>query len=178
MVDTGTRSLGAERIAAALKRPLPSELILCTCTTGCPIRDCFLKPRSFRRLSAAFVRPGLGVHHVVQVHFFQITRTSSFAFALLLSLSWAVPAHAQSKGDTARIQRSVVAGKSLSTYAHNVKIISQAGTVTLKGPVGSDDEVKSIVSKATGVTARADKVIDPMAIKPTARPGSDQNPQL
>ena len=35
---------------------------------------------------------------------------------------------------TAKIRKSVMADKSLSTYAHNVKIISQNGTVTLKGP--------------------------------------------
>jgi hypothetical protein len=45
-----------------------------------------------------------------------------------------------------------MADKSLSTYAHNVKIISQNGTVTLKGPVRSDDEVRSIVYKANDVT--------------------------
>ena len=36
---------------------------------------------------------------------------------------------------TAKIRRSVVADKSLSTYAHNVKIIVSGGAVTLKGPV-------------------------------------------
>src|ERR1700722_20083459 len=40
---------------------------------------------------------------------------------------------------SAKIRRSIMADKSLSTYAHNVKIISQNGTVTLKGPVRSDD---------------------------------------
>jgi hyperosmotically inducible periplasmic protein len=34
---------------------------------------------------------------------------------------------------TAKIRKAVIADKSLSTYAHNVKIISQNGTVTLKG---------------------------------------------
>jgi hyperosmotically inducible periplasmic protein len=67
---------------------------------------------------------------------------------------------------TARIRRSIMADKSLSTYAHNVKIISQDGTVTLKGPVRSDDEVQSIVSKATDVTGNADKVINQMSVAP------------
>src|ERR1700735_1037244 len=53
---------------------------------------------------------------------------------------------------TRQIRRSIVADKSLSTYAHNIKIISQNGAVTLKGPVRSDEEVRSIVSKATDVT--------------------------
>ncbi len=48
------------------------------------------------------------------------------------------------------------ADKSLSTYAHNVKIISQNGTVTLRGPVRSEDEKAAIEAKAkavAGVTA-------------------------
>src|SRR6266852_5064186 len=52
---------------------------------------------------------------------------------------------------TAKIRKSIMADKALSTYAHNVKVISQNGTVTLKGPVRSDDEVKSLVAKATEV---------------------------
>ena len=71
---------------------------------------------------------------------------------------------------TAKIRRSIMADKSLSTYAHNVKIISQDGTVTLKGPVRSDDEVKSIVSKANDVTGSADRVINEMSVKPTPKP--------
>jgi hyperosmotically inducible protein len=63
--------------------------------------------------------------------------------------------NAADRDTSAKIRRTVMADKSLSTYAHNVKIISQNGTVTLKGPVRSDDEVKSIVSKATDVTGSA-----------------------
>jgi osmotically-inducible protein OsmY len=67
---------------------------------------------------------------------------------------------------TAKIRKSVMADKGLSTYAHNVKIISQDGTVTLKGPVHSDDEVKSIMAKATEVAGSPDKVINQMSVKP------------
>ena len=67
---------------------------------------------------------------------------------------------------TAKIRKAVIADKQLSTYAHNVKIISQDGIVTLKGPVRSDDEVKSIVAKAVEVTGSADKVINQMSVKP------------
>jgi len=35
---------------------------------------------------------------------------------------------------TSKIRRAIVDDKTLSTYAHNVKVISQNGTVTLKGP--------------------------------------------
>ena len=41
--------------------------------------------------------------------------------------------------------------KSLSTYAHNVKIIAQDGKVALKGPVRSEDERTNIASKAAAV---------------------------
>ena len=67
---------------------------------------------------------------------------------------------------TAKIRKAVIADKSLSTYAHNVKIISQNGTVTLKGPVHSDDEVKSIVAMATEGTGSPDKVVNQMSVKP------------
>jgi len=67
---------------------------------------------------------------------------------------------------TAKIRKAVMADKSLSTYAHNVKIISQNGTVTLKGPVHSDDEVKSIMAKATEGTGSPDKIVNQMSVKP------------
>src|ERR1041385_7240555 len=66
---------------------------------------------------------------------------------------------------TARIRKSVVADKTLSSYAHNVKIISQNGIVTLKGPVRSADEVKSIMAKALEVAGRSDKVVNQMSVK-------------
>jgi len=49
------------------------------------------------------------------------------------------------------IRQAIVKDKSLSTYAHNVKIIAQNGQVTLKGPVRSDDEKKEIESKASEI---------------------------
>jgi osmotically-inducible protein OsmY len=67
---------------------------------------------------------------------------------------------------TAEIRKSVMADKALSTYAHNVKIISQNGTVTLKGPVRSDDEVKSVMAKALEVVGNPDKVVNEMSVKP------------
>jgi hyperosmotically inducible protein len=67
---------------------------------------------------------------------------------------------------TAEIRKSVMADKALSTYAPNVKIISQDGTVTLKGPVRSDDEVKSIMAKAVEAVGSPDKVVNQMSVKP------------
>ena len=66
---------------------------------------------------------------------------------------------------TKKIRSSITADKSLSTYAHNVKIISQNGTVTLKGPVKSDDEKKAVMAKAVAVVGSSDKVTDQISIK-------------
>jgi hyperosmotically inducible protein len=49
------------------------------------------------------------------------------------------------------IRKSIMQDKTLSTYAHNVKIITQDGKVTLKGPVRSDDEKANVEAKATAV---------------------------
>jgi osmotically-inducible protein OsmY len=86
------------------------------------------------------------------------------AVGLVLSASWPMPSHAQSTqpNDT----KAVMADKSLSTYAHNIKIISQNGIVTLKGPVRTDEEVKSIMSKAVEVAGSPDKVVNEMSVKP------------
>jgi hyperosmotically inducible protein len=66
---------------------------------------------------------------------------------------------------TKDIRRSIMEDKSLSTDAHNVKVISQNGTVTLEGPVKSEDEKKAILSKAVSVAGGADKVVDQMSVK-------------
>ena len=66
---------------------------------------------------------------------------------------------------TRKIRRSIMADKSLSTYAHNIKIISQDGAVTLKGPVKSDDEKQTVVAKAVAVAGSADKVTDQISVK-------------
>jgi hyperosmotically inducible periplasmic protein len=52
---------------------------------------------------------------------------------------------------TQKIRQSVMDDKSLSTYAHNVKVIAQDGQVTLKGPVRSENEKKTIEAKAVEV---------------------------
>ena len=39
---------------------------------------------------------------------------------------------------TQKIRHALMQDKSLSTYAHNVKVVAQGGQVTLKGPVRSD----------------------------------------
>ncbi len=62
------------------------------------------------------------------------------------------------------IRRAVVKDKSLSTYAHNVKIVSKDGKVTLTGPVRSEEEKKAVEDKATEA-AGAGNVIDQLTVK-------------
>jgi hyperosmotically inducible protein len=64
---------------------------------------------------------------------------------------------------TQKIRRAVVADKSLSTYAYNVKIVAQGGQVTLKGPVRSEDEKRSVEAMAVEV-AGAGHVTNQMSI--------------
>lgn len=66
---------------------------------------------------------------------------------------------------TKNIRQSIMADKSLSTYAHNIKVISQNGAVTLKGPVQSDDEKRAVIAKAVAVVGSPDKVTDQISVK-------------
>ena len=65
---------------------------------------------------------------------------------------------------TAQIRKSIIADKALSTYAHNVKIITVNGMVTLKGPVTSDEEKQNVADLAAKV-AGADKVTNKITVK-------------
>ena len=123
------------------------------------------------------------------------TRTFAIIPALLLCVSWAAPMPAQdttqpdntkvNKRDrkpgavtadqqkmnsadrdlSKKIRQAVIADKSLSTYAHNVKIVSQDGIVTLKGPVHSDAEKSTIEAKAAEIAGGADKVKSEISVK-------------
>jgi hyperosmotically inducible periplasmic protein len=66
---------------------------------------------------------------------------------------------------TQKIRRAVVEDKSLSTTAHNVKIISQDGTVTLKGPVKSEEEKQTVETKATQIAGQG-KVKNEIEVAP------------
>jgi hyperosmotically inducible periplasmic protein len=77
--------------------------------------------------------------------------------------------NAADRDTAAKIRKAIMADKSLSTYAHNVKIICQDGVVTLKGPVRSDDEAQSIVSKASDVTGTSYKVVNELSVKPSSK---------
>lgn len=66
---------------------------------------------------------------------------------------------------TRDIRRSLTSDKSLSTYAHNVKIVAQNGKVTLKGPVRSDEEKNAVLAKAASVAGQAN-INDEMTVVP------------
>ena len=66
----------------------------------------------------------------------------------------------------AQIRRAVVKDKSLSSRAHNIKIIAQNGTVTLKGPVKSEQEKQAIEAKAAEI-AGASKVTSELQVAPS-----------
>jgi hyperosmotically inducible protein len=65
---------------------------------------------------------------------------------------------------TQQIRQSIVKDKSLSTYAHNVKVITQNGQVTLKGPVRSDDEKQAVEAKAAEIAGQG-KVTNRLDVK-------------
>ena len=75
----------------------------------------------------------------------------------------AVTADSQKENSTDRdlaqqIRKAIMKDKSLSTYAHNIKVIAQDGVVTLKGPVKTVQEKQSIEATAAEVAGGADKV--------------------
>lgn len=65
---------------------------------------------------------------------------------------------------TANVRKAIIADKDLSMYAHNVKIITRNGTVTLKGPVKSDEEKQKLASDAATVVSQ-DKIVDHVTVK-------------
>jgi len=67
---------------------------------------------------------------------------------------------------TKQIRVAVEKDKSLSTYAHNVKIITQDGVVTIRGPVRSEEEKRVVEAKALEV-AGVGKVNNQLDVKPS-----------
>ena len=65
---------------------------------------------------------------------------------------------------TRKIRQALTQDKSLSTYAHNVKIITRDGVVELKGPVRSQSEKDAVETKATDI-AGASKVKNELTVK-------------
>jgi len=67
---------------------------------------------------------------------------------------------------TQKIRKSIHGDKNLSTYAHNIKIITQDGKVTLRGPVRSEDEKNSLQAKAVAVAGQ-ENVINQLEVAPS-----------
>ena len=67
---------------------------------------------------------------------------------------------------TQKIRKAVHDDTSLSTYAHNIKIITQDGKVTLRGPVRSEEEKNKLQAKAVAV-ARAENVTNELEVAPS-----------
>jgi len=65
---------------------------------------------------------------------------------------------------TSEIRRAVVKDDSLSMLAHNVKIVSASGSVTLRGPVKTEEEKIVIAHKAEAI-AGAGKVNNQLEVK-------------
>ena len=64
---------------------------------------------------------------------------------------------------TQRIRKAISEVKVLSTYAHNIKIITQDGKASLRGPVRSEDEKNNLQAKAV---ARKENVTNQLEISP------------
>jgi osmotically-inducible protein OsmY len=65
---------------------------------------------------------------------------------------------------TRKIRRAVVKNDSLSMMAHNVKIVCVNGSVTLRGPVKTDEEKTTVADIARNI-AGPDKVDDQLEVK-------------
>jgi osmotically-inducible protein OsmY len=55
---------------------------------------------------------------------------------------------------TQKIRKAIHEDQSLSTYAHNIKVITQDGKVTLRGPVRSEEEKSNLEAKAVSVAGQ------------------------
>lgn len=55
---------------------------------------------------------------------------------------------------TQKIRKAIHEDNSLSTYAHNIKIITRDGKVTLRGPVRSEEEKTNLDAKAVSVAGQ------------------------
>ena len=67
---------------------------------------------------------------------------------------------------TQRIRKAIHDDNTLSTYAHNIKIITQDGKVTLRGPVRTQDEKAGLEAKAISVAGQ-DNVTDLLEVAPS-----------
>ena len=69
---------------------------------------------------------------------------------------------------TQQVRKAIMQDKSMSTYAHNVKVVTQNGQITLSGPVRPDEEKRTLVEKAAEVAGQ-DRIVDQMSVVPPKR---------
>ena len=67
---------------------------------------------------------------------------------------------------TQKIRKAIHDDANLSMYAHNIKVITQDGKVTLRGPVRTGDEKNSLEAKAVSVVGQ-DNVTDLLEVAPS-----------
>jgi hyperosmotically inducible protein len=67
---------------------------------------------------------------------------------------------------TQKIRKAIHQDKSLSTYAHNIKVITQNGKVTLRGPVRSEEEKSNLEAKAVSVAGQ-ENVTNQLEVAPS-----------
>ncbi len=66
---------------------------------------------------------------------------------------------------TQRIRKNVIADKTLSTYAHNIKIVAVDGSVTLNGVVRTEED-KTKVSAIAAEVAGKEHVVNKLKVAP------------
>lgn len=65
---------------------------------------------------------------------------------------------------TAQIRKEIIAGENMSVNAQNVKIITNAGKVTLRGPVKNAEE-KRLIGEIANRIARAENVVNQLEVQ-------------
>jgi len=73
--------------------------------------------------------------------------------------------NAADRATTQKIRKAIHEDKNLSTYAHNIKIVTRAGKVTLSGPVRTAEEKATVVGKAAEI-AGVDNVTNELKVVP------------
>jgi hyperosmotically inducible protein len=70
------------------------------------------------------------------------------------------------RATTQKIRKAIHDDQSLSTYGHNIKIITQNAKVTLRGPVVSEDEKNNLEAKAVTVAGQ-ENVTNQLKVMPS-----------
>jgi osmotically-inducible protein OsmY len=107
----------------------------------------------------------------------RLTVLAGFAFSLALALPQSPEpengnpqnVNASDHQVTARIRHSIVADQALSAEAHNVKIVTRDGIVTLRGVVRSGDEARAVLDKAAEVAGSNARVVNQLLIAPPSK---------